>query len=43
MSQRFSAEFERINRQQSERMANYTHGARTGRHKDGKTAPAARK
>ena len=43
MGQRFSAEFEHINRQQSARMAAYTHGARTGKHKDGKTRPAAKK
>lgn len=43
MGQRFSAEFERINRQQTERMAAYTHGARTGKHKNGKKRPAAKK
>lgn len=43
MGERFGAEIERINRQQSDRMAAYTHGARTGKHKDGKTRPAAKK
>ncbi len=43
MGQRFSAEFERVNRQQTERMAAYTNGARTGKHKNGKTRPAAKK
>lgn len=36
MGQRFQAEFDRVNRQQSARMAAYTSGARTGRHRNGK-------
>ncbi len=43
MGQRFQQEFDRINRRQRDRMAAYTHGARTGKHKDGKTRPAAKK